>query len=210
MSKVKDITGVRFGRLVALRYLPSIKKWECMCDCGNITYVLSQNLNSGHTKSCGCYKKEKNHGLKGTRIYRIWLCMKTRCYNSNYEHFNRYGGRGIEVCKEWKNDFLAFYKWSIENGYSENLSIDRKDVNKGYSPDNCRWITMSDQQSNTSRNRYIVINGVKKTVTQWSITSGVKVETICSRLSKGESGISLLRKADQKYNHKSKNEATYE
>ena len=83
-----------------------------------------------------------------TRLYRIWNCMHNRCYRKSYHAFNHYGGRGIEVCDEWLHDFQAFYDWAIANGYGDDLSIDRIDPNKNYSPDNCRWVTMAEQNKN--------------------------------------------------------------
>lgn len=160
----KDITGLRSGKLVALR--PTEKRssgkvvWECKCDCGNITYVQSTQLIHKHSKSCGCYSSEKTtemnltHGLTGTRLYRIWTSMKTRCNNPKRKGYSYYGGRGIAVCYEWEHDFTMFYEWAINNGYSDALTLDRKDCDKGYSPDNCRWATWHEQRINQRRNSY--------------------------------------------------------
>lgn len=147
----------------------------------------------------------KTHRMSNTRIYKIWKCMKNRCLNPNADRYKYYGGKGISICNEWVSDFMSFYNWSMQNGYEENLSIDRKDVNGNYEPNNCRWITMKKQQSNTSRNRLIDIDGIKKTITEWSGFYNVNTKTIYSRLRRGERGRGLFREADQKYNHNRQN-----
>lgn len=172
--KVEDISGKRFGRLTAIKYIGKSKGkqtlWECKCDCGNIAIVHHQNLKSGHTSSCGCYnsevasEREKEHGQSGTRLYNIWHDMIYRCYNGNHRSYKDYGGKGIIVCNEWKDDFEAFRNWAIENGYKENLSIDRIDTNKNYCPENCRWATNIQQANNTSRNLIFTVDGYTDTL----------------------------------------------
>lgn len=129
----------------------------------------------------GCYI---THGLSGTRIYNIWIDMKKRCYDTKNNRYNRYGGRGITVCDEWVHNFKGFYDWSMDNGYNDNLTIDRKDVNGNYEPNNCRWITMKEQQRNTSRNRYVTANGETKTIAEWSEITGISQDVIKDRLNK--------------------------
>ena len=155
--KLIDLTGMRFNRLTVIKRAYSINKrtlWVCRCDCGKEITVESYNLRNGHTLSCGCYQKEatsksnKTHGLTKTRVYKIWVCMKNRCYQKSYHAFRHYGGRGIIVCDEWRDNFQAFYVWAMANGYADNLSIDRIDVNGNYEPSNCRWLTMSEQNKN--------------------------------------------------------------
>lgn len=157
MPPLIDLKGKRFGRLIVVERIPISNKrtmWICKCDCGNEVSVDAYNLKSGHTQSCGCIHKEvtsrinKTHGLGNTRLYRIWNHMKTRCYRKSYHAFQHYGGRGIRVCDEWLHNFQSFYDWAMSNGYEENLSIDRIDTNGNYSPDNCRWATMADQNKN--------------------------------------------------------------
>lgn len=172
--KVEDIFGKRFGRLTAIKYIGKSKGkqtlWECKCDCGNIAIVHHQNLKSGHTSSCGCYnsevasEREKEHGQSGTRLYNIWHDMIYRCYNGNHRSYKDYGGKGIIVCNEWKDDFEAFRNWAIENGYKENLSIDRIDSDKNYCPENCRWATDIQQANNTSRNLIFTVDGCTDTL----------------------------------------------
>lgn len=172
MPKFKDISGQRFGMLVAqkpiiTRTLKRTRiKWECKCDCGNTTVVTGSNLISGHTKSCGCLNSkmtsERNKTLKlrhngsNDRLYEVWKGMKARCNNPNNKRYPQYGGNGIKLCKEWNNDYQAFKEWAYSAGYDENAAfgectIDRIDVNGNYEPNNCRWITNAEQQKNKKK-----------------------------------------------------------
>lgn len=155
--KLTDLTGKQYGRLRVVARAPTVNKrtkWVCVCDCGKELEVEAYNLKTGHTTSCGCAKKEiaaklhTTHGMRHTRLYRILHDMKNRCYRKSYHAFNHYGGRGITVCDEWLNSFEAFRDWALANGYADNLTIDRIDNDKGYSPDNCRWVTMAEQNRN--------------------------------------------------------------
>lgn len=167
MSALKDLTGQRFGRLVVVERAGSDTKgnamWKCQCDCGEVRVVNSRNLLSGNSKSCGCLKTDQVvlrniiHGKRKSRLYPIWKAMNERCRNPNVHNYHRYGGRGITVCEEWKTDFQAFYSWAMANGYDENApvgkcTIDRIDNDKGYSPDNCRWVDTKTQNNNKSNN----------------------------------------------------------
>jgi hypothetical protein len=153
-----DLSGEVFGKLTVLKKVGvdkyKISQWECLCDCGNITVASISNLRNGNTTSCGCYGRErkreanKTHGKSNTRVHRIWKAMHTRCYNPNFKFYHHYGGRGITICDEWLHNFQAFYDWAMVNGYKDDLTIDRIDSNKGYSPHNCRWVTMAEQNKN--------------------------------------------------------------
>lgn len=168
---LKEI-GKKYGRLTILGkdLTQNHKKTHviCKCDCGNITSVRLDSLKKGEIKSCGCYHQELckrgtkpiEHGMTGKRLYNVWQGMKQRCYYSKHTHYKYYGGRGITVCKEWKNDFNNFYEWAIQNGYDKNAkrsecTIDRIDVNGNYEPNNCRWVSQSIQNMN-KRARVVV------------------------------------------------------
>lgn len=193
MRKRIDIKGKRFGKLVAIKDTGVSKNqkavWECVCDCGKIVFVAQDKLKSGHTTSCGCKKRNgvahKTHGMTCTRLYRIWKSMKKRTTNPHSSQYRDYGGRGIEICEEWKNSFEQFRDWSMENGYRSNLTIDRIDNNKGYSPNNCRYVTMKTQANNTRRNRFIRYGGEERTVSEWAEKTGIKRSTLESRLKRG-------------------------
>ena len=124
------------------------------------------------------------HGMYGTRMNNIWANMRTRCNCKTNKDYPNYGGRGIKVCKEW-DQFINFYKWSMDNGYKDNLTLDRIDVNGDYCPENCRWITIYEQQSNRRNNVFIEYNGERHTIAEWCRITGLTVGTITSRLSSG-------------------------
>lgn len=188
--KFQDLTGQKFGELTVLFFdnekSGSDSFWVCQCSCGNRTSVWGSDLKRGKTTSCGCKiakvfknRKERNsHKKSKTRLYSIWISMKQRCYNSNCNSFKYYGGRGIKVCEEWKNNFLSFEKWSIENGYSENLTLDRIDVNGNYCQENCRWATQVEQQNNLRNNHRESYAGITKTIAEWSHFLNINQTTI--------------------------------
>lgn len=200
MSKLIDLTGKKFGRLTVIERVGThiascgakAPTWLCKCECGRDCIVMANSLRSGKTKSCGCIRRERSnglkHGLKGTRIYDIWQNMKQRCNNPNNPVYRIYGAEGKTVCEEWidkKNGFINFYNWSMSHGYEEDLTIDRIDNTLGYSPSNCRWTTMKEQNNNTRRNKLIEYNCKKQNMKQWSEELGINYGTLQSRISNG-------------------------
>lgn len=166
MSRVKDLVGEKFGRLTVIKRAGSNKDgraiWLCLCECGVETVKNGKLLLNGHCKSCGCGEYENrvknitSHKLSNTRLYRIWKAMKQRCYYKAHKDYHNYGGRGVIVCEEWRNDFITFYTWAIENGYRDDLSIDRINVDGNYEPTNCRWATTKEQRLNQRPRKRVV------------------------------------------------------
>ena len=188
-----DLTKMKFGLLTVIEYSHTRNRapyWLCECRCGMRKAILGANLVSGKTQSCGCLQRKRTadstrtHGKSKTRLYRIWKGMKRRCNNRNVKAYPQYGGRGIKICSEW-NDFEAFEKWALENGYAENLTIERKDCDGIYEPDNCEWITLSDQGKNTSRIHYIEYEGETLSLAEWSAKLGGNPNLVTTRLQRG-------------------------
>lgn len=165
----RDLTGQRFGRLVALSYTPGQHKphknglWKCVCDCGNVVSVYGGSLRAGDTKSCGCLRDEKVtqlnfiHGERNTAMYNIWHGIKNRCLNENNKQYKDYGGRGITICPDWEKDFVAFRDYILANLGSRPSpahSIDRINNNRGYEPGNLRWATPAIQSNNRRSSRH--------------------------------------------------------
>lgn len=153
-----DLTGNQYGHLTVIqrvedKQLSSGRKkpqYLCKCDCGKMILIIGESLKNGHAKSCGCHKGDfftkysTKHGKRYERIYSIYCGMKKRCFNVNSAGYKNYGGKGITVSEPWLSDFTSFYQWSMENGYSDNLTIDRIDSSGNYEPGNCQWITRSE------------------------------------------------------------------
>lgn len=160
MSKVVDITGQMFGKLLVISRVPNAKNgkavWNCKCDCGNAVTVWGSNLRNGHTKSCGCLiskitcQRNTVHGKARTRIHNVWKGMKQRCTNQNNHKYKNYVGRGITVCDEWKNSFQAFYDHisTLPNFGEKGYSLDRINNDGNYEPGNVRWATAHMQRIN--------------------------------------------------------------
>ena len=166
MAKLSDITGKTFGHWQVLYRSGSTPNkasvWRCKCLlCGNEKDVVGSSLVNGYSTKCRrCVPRQslsKPH--RKDRIYHIYSAMKQRCYNPNAKHYDVYGGRGITVCDEWKNNPDAFIEWAYQNGYDDTLSLERIDTSKGYSPSNCTWIPLSKQAENRSMNHKISYNG---------------------------------------------------
>lgn len=192
--KIDDLTNQKFGRLTVLG-LDTEKQsrktyWICQCECGTIKSCRSDSLKSGAVISCGCRKKEQDkenltkhydHMQSGTRLYYIWQGMKARCYNEHNIRYVNYGGRGIKVCDEWKDNFTAFYQWAIDNGYSEEKTIDRINVDGDYEPSNCRWADIKTQCNNRTSNIKITIGNSTRTLTEWCEIFNVDYKKINAR-----------------------------
>lgn len=207
--RVVDITGTRFGRLVALKRVGSdghSALWLCKCDCGNTKIVTLPHLRQGLTRSCGCLFKDttpercaksnigarmRKHGDFGTRLYRIWAAMKRRCMNPHSRYFSNYGGRGIKVCLQWM-EYEPFKKWALSNGYAQGLSIDRINVDGDYTSENCRWADPKTQQNNRRNNVKFSYKGRIYTVEDVSSLTGLKERTIRGRYERGWSTAQII------------------
>lgn len=191
MKKINVRIGSRFNRLKVVK---EIKKeshyrfFECICDCGKTVIARLCNLRSGHSKSCGCYGYEKvfKHGYSGKQNpeYDTWINMKSRCSYKPGPEFHRYGGRGIFVCKRWEKSFENFLS-DMGKKPSKRYSLERIDPNGPYSKANCKWATRIEQNNNTSRNVFLTINGVKKTISDWSRIKKVHHSVVRSRIKYG-------------------------
>lgn len=175
-----DLTGKRFGRLLAVKCIPKRTKgqntiWLCQCDCGKVKEVETRHLVKGSTKSCGCLYEEnikiqherlKTHGLSDTRLYKVLHSMKARCYNPNSKGYPRYGGRGIIIEEPWRSQPETFVEWAISNNWKRGLHVDRIDNDGPYAPWNCRIVTCSENANNTSRCLKQEVFGEIMTITQ--------------------------------------------
>ena len=228
MGKFHDRTGQTVGRLRVIKRAPDFisrsgkhrTMWECRCECGNIVIVRSDCLNGNHTLSCGCYHSDVaseymsnvarniSHGDSEERLYNIWYLMHYRCENPKFRKYDNYGGRGIEVCEEWANieGYIKFKEWALNNGYTENLTIDRINVNGNYEPANCRWITKTEQAGNKRTNRLIEFNGHIETMAEWSRVTGVPYKTLHRRIQSGWSIKDALTKPIRAVHHIKRND----
>ena len=202
-STFKDLTGKRFGKLVVLNVEGKNKGgnylWRCRCVCGNEVIVAAGHLNDGHTTTCGgsIHKINYKHGMWNTRLYRILLGMKRRCYSKRTKYYNYYGGRGIKICDEWMDKEIGssnFISWALNTGYKDNLTIDRIDVNGNYEPSNCRWATFGEQMLNTRRNVFYLLNGEKVCQSELCKRIGIDCNKVISRKSRGKTEIKDLFK----------------
>lgn len=191
MGKIHNLEGQKFGKLTAIA--PKIKytkggnrlrHWVCLCECGNYTEVSTHDLLIGHTKGCNKCAWYNSSKVKHKRIYDTWRMMIARCENPKAQAFYNYGGRGIKVCKEW-HDFDTFLNWALANGYDETLTIDRRDVNGNYTPNNCRWVSDKVQSNNRRTNHFVTYKGETHTVCEWAEIVKMPYSTLISRLNNG-------------------------
>jgi hypothetical protein len=201
MGKKIDITNPsKYARLKILGESEKIHRSgkrkvryvKVLCDCGNVNTTRLDHLVTGRTKSCGCHKLEvlrlkgKNlkHGDCGTSLHHRWNGIISRCYNKNNVSYYRYGGRGVDMCDEWRNDYLKFKEWALKNNYKENLQIDRIDNNGNYEPNNCRWVTGIVNANNKSNNLFITYDGQRKTLSNWAKILGINKSTLQTRITR--------------------------
>ena len=188
----EELIGKKYGKLTIIKKSDVQKNKRvsaiCRCDCGNELLASLNALMRGNTKSCGCIRAERNNhyknGLRGDPLYSVWANIKQRCYNKKFEKYPDYGGRGIIVCNEWKDNFLAFYNWANLNSYKKGLEVDRIDNDGNYSPSNCHFVTRSGNMRNTRVNVVIEYNGVKKTMREWAIDLGIPYGRLQQRIDK--------------------------
>jgi len=173
---IKEAGRDKYGKVVL----------ECVCDCGKKRIVHGGNLKNGMSKNCGCMRKKlfnnKKHGLRKHPLHTVWSAMKARCYNQNRECYKHYGGRGITICDEWKNDFKAFYDWAIANDWQKGLEIDRINNNGNYEPLNCRFVGRKEQVNNRRNSTLILYKNKTKTLTEWCEILKLNHHTIRSRI----------------------------
>ena len=199
-KKIKEIIGKTYGRWVVESYAYTDSKarrfYNCVCTCGTKRVVQYSALNLGNSVSCGCFMKEKNgnrnrtHGKYKNPIYFVYNRIKGRCYNPKSKAYKDYGARGIKMCDEWRNDFMAFYNWAIANGFSDKktkngrmyYSIDRIDVNGDYEPSNCRWADDYIQNNNKRNNVRFEYNGTVYSIKELCKISGLNENTLYYRL----------------------------
>lgn len=189
MAKPKNYVGRRFGHLVVLRRTDTKVDGsylrEVQCDCGKIFLDRMAHIQNGKNPSCGCIRKQKliarntSHGLSHLREYKLWKDMKGRCYRKNNKRYADYGGRGIQVCQEWRDDFMAFYRDMGE--CPDGLSLDRIDNDGDYCSENCRWATDLEQANNKRNNIILEFEGKALTITQWANELGIKRDTLAAR-----------------------------
>ena len=217
--KYLDRAGIKYGRLTAIRIdeektqASNVKKrrgafWVCQCECGN-TLTVRGNMLGKQTKSCGCLKKERDgenlgrltHGKSHSRLATIWYHMNGRCHNPDDYNYHRYGAKGVTVCEAWRTDFLTFEKWALLNGYKENLSIDRIEVDGNYEPSNCRWAGFDVQLNNKRDTLWLEYQGEMMSLKQaYNLAEPlITYQTVKSRYHKGERNPEELFKKNRKY-----------
>lgn len=209
MGNIKNEIGNLYGRLIVTEYKGLNKSnqamWVCQCSCGEKVTVIGKLLRNGSTKSCGCLKhdviikKNYKHGCTHTGLYSSWRAMKERCNSINGKNYENYGGRGIFVTQEWNKSFENFKNWALQSGYSEGLTIERLDVNEGYCPSNCTWIPLSEQGINKRSTKWVTVNEITKTMSDWARFIGISVGTLFSN---ERNGVEIEKYIMWKLDHK--------
>lgn len=197
MTKIKDLVGQRFGRLMVLYDTGERRNgkvvWHCQCDCGNELGIRSGDLVSAHTTSCGCYRRQRTvevhtvHGMtRGKKfhpIYQAWRRMLQRCENPSDEDYKNYGFRGIKVCDEW-HKFIPFCDWALASGWQKELQLDRINNNGNYEPGNCHWATPQENNRNRRNNRMITFAGKTQCLAAWADETGIEYQALWARISR--------------------------
>lgn len=210
--KIKNFTVCEYVGIGRDKYNHKRQMWKCKCVCGKELILSRNDLLKPQIKSCGCLTnaliKNANitHGLSKTRLYHIWVGIKDRCYNTKSTSYSNYGERGIVMYEGWKDNFITFKRWALENGYSDELTIERIDYNGNYEPKNCCWIPNKDQCRNTRRNKYYTFNGETHSTVEWSIILGGTPSLVNSRLRRGWSLDKALSTPAKKGNYRYKDE----
>lgn len=195
------LVGQKFGKLTVIKLMSFGKSrhqmYLCKCDCGVEKQIRALGLIHGTSKSCGCARlesvsKPKRHGDCNTRLYRIWCGMLSRCNYKQHRGYSYYGGRGVTVCDKWK-DFVEFKSWAIHNGYEDNKTIDRKDNDKNYSPENCKWSTRSEQDYNRTVTIICTIKGENLNTKQVFEKYGISKKILYYRISRGMTDEDLIK-----------------
>lgn len=196
-GRAKNLTGQRFGRLVALGAIGRLKNkqlaWLCQCDCGKTATVPSSNLQTKNTQSCGCLCRDTSrqtlltHGMTNHKIYALWSRIINRCTNPRADGYIYYGARGISIFGEWRSNFKAFYDYvsCLENYEKQDCTLDRIDNDRNYEPGNVRWATKTEQMRNTRINRMLTHNGKTQCVAAWAEEKGINIATLWRRLKGG-------------------------
>ncbi len=208
MAKPSDLCGKKFSRLTVIKKAGKTKAnktvYWCLCDCGMGIKVVGSSLVSGNTNSCGCLQRERTgaaakvhslkHGLSRHPLYTVWIDINRRCHDPRDTTYARYGARGISVCEEWRNDFMSFYFWAINNGWQKGLEIDRfPDNDGGYNPNNCRVTTRKKNCNNKGNNVLLEIDGVTKTAAEWAEQFGIHRSILARRIGLGIKGMEAIR-----------------
>lgn len=184
MVAAADLTGIRFGKLVCLRRVPSLNghaRWLCQCDCGGTHESSATALKGGRGLHCGCVARGR-HRLSRHPLQTVWSGMKQRCSNPRSDQYKNYGARGISVCPEWADDLKVFVEWAMSNGWKKGLEIDRIDVNGNYTPVNCRFVTSSQNKRNMRTTTMLTFQGKMVPLHDVAEIVGMSPRTLRSRL----------------------------
>lgn len=193
LNRAKELKeGAKYGKYTVLKHIGITEQnkrdlYLVKCECGKINILPKHNVTSNvyGCKECKVACSLGDRGKVGARLYDIWRQMLHRCYNSSDKNYNRYGGRGISVCNEWRNDVYSFKKWATNNGYKDEFTIERIDTNGNYEPSNCRWATRLEQANNTSRNRFFMYEGEIRTIRQIAKIRNMEYKTLYERIRRG-------------------------